>query len=134
MELRHAPPRPTGVKLLALCLAVYGVQSLWRAAQLLPHWIDSARHHRYGNVSFVWLELVSAITALAAAYGLWQQRRWARVPALVVVLLAMATLCLIAGFGIGDTGGGRAWLAAGAMLLPAFVLAGWLLRYLWRHT
>jgi hypothetical protein len=115
-------------------LAVYGVQSLGSVVQLFPLWLDAARHHRYGNASFVWLELVSAIAAFAAAYGLWRQRRWARIPTLVVVLLAMATVCLIAGFGIGGVGSRRAWLVVGVLLLVAFALAGWLVRYVWRHT
>jgi len=133
-ELRDAPPRPVGVRVLAACLAVYGVQSLGSVVQLFPLWLDAARHHRYGNASFVWLELVSAIAAFAAAYGLWRQRRWARIPTLVVVLLAMATVCLIAGFGIGGVGSRRAWLVVGVLLLVAFALAGWLVRYVWRHT
>jgi len=133
-ELRDTPSPPVGVRVVAACLAVYGMQSLGGAFQLFPLWLDAARNHRYGNMSFVWLELVSAIAAFTAAYSLWRQRRWARIPALVVVLLAMATLCLIAGFGIGDVGGGSAWLAAGVLLLLAFALSAWFLRYIWRHT
>jgi len=123
-----------GVRVVAACLAVCGVQSLGGAVRLFPLWLDAARNHRYGNMSFVWLELASAIAAFTAAYGLWRQRRWARIPALVVVLLAMVTLCLIAGFGIGDVGRGSAWLVAGVLLLLAFALSAWFLRYIWRHT
>ena len=130
----EAPPRPTGVKMLAACFAVYGAQSLGGAIQLFPRWLDAARSHRYGNMSFVWLLLVSAIAALAAAYGLWRRRRWARVPTLVVVVLALAQFFLIAGFGVGGVNGGGAWVAVGALLLVALVLAAWILTYVWRHT
>jgi hypothetical protein len=133
-ELRDTPSRPVGVRVLTACLVVYGVQSLAGAVRLFPLWLDAARNHRYGNMSFVWLELATAIAAFTAAYSLWRQRRWARIPALVVVLLAMATLCLIAGFGIGDVGGGSAWLVAGVLLLLALALSVWFLRYIWRHT
>jgi hypothetical protein len=122
------------VRVLAVCLAVYGVQSLGGVVYLFPHWLDAARHHRYGNESLVWSELASAIAAFAAAIGLWRQRRWARAPILVVVVLAMATLCLIAGFGIGDVGSARSGFVVGVLLLVAIALAAWLVKYVWRHT
>jgi len=133
-QSQEGPSRAARVRVLAVCLAVYGVQSLVGAVQLFPQWLDAMRHHRYANVSFMWMELVSAIAALAAAYGLWRQRRWARIPTLVVVVLAMTQLCLIAGFAVGDVGSARVWLAVGVLLLLAFVLAAWLVRYIWRHT
>jgi len=128
------PSRPIGVMVVAACLAVYGLQSLAGGVQLFPLWLESARHHRYGNEAFAWMELISGVAALAGAYGLWRQRRWARFAALVVVLLAIASLCLIAAFSIGEAGGGSAWLVAGTLFLLAGALSVWVLRYIWRHT
>ena len=133
-DLPEHPSRPVGVKVLAACLAVYGLQSLGGVVQLFPLWLESARNHRYGNELFVWLELVSAIAAFAGAYGLWRQRRWARIAVVVVVVLAMTVLCFIAGFGIGDVGNGGAWLVVSILLLLAGALSVWFLRYVWRHT
>jgi hypothetical protein len=132
--LRDASSRPVGVKVLAACLALYGVQSSGSAVRLFPLWLDAARHHRYGNASFAWLEIVSAIAAFAAAYGLWRHRRWARIPTLVVVILALATVCVIMAFGIGGVASIGVWLVSGILLLLAFLLAAWLLRFVWRHT
>jgi hypothetical protein len=133
-ELQYTSSQPLGVKVLAICLVVYGAQSLVGALQLFPMWLDAVRHQKYGNESFIWLELTSAIAAFTTAYGLWKLRHWTRISALIVVFLAMTTLCLIAGFGIGDVGGGSAWLFVGVLLLLGFALSSWFLRYIWRHT
>jgi hypothetical protein len=120
--------------MLAACFGIYGAQAFAGFVQLFPLWLDAARHARYGNLSFVWVELVSSIAAVAAAYGLWRQRRWARTPTVVVVVLATVTGCWIVAFGLADVANGRVWFVVGVLALVALVLAAWLLRYVWRQT
>jgi len=133
-EKRNSPSRPIGIKVLVICMALYGLMSFGGVVQLFPLWLDAASHHRYGNMSFVWVEFVSALSALAAAHGLWHRRRWARVPTLVVLVLALATACLISGFGVGGVSSLRARFVVAALLLLGFALAALLFKYVWRHT
>lgn len=133
-DLRNGPSRPMGVKWVSVSLVLYGAQSLAGAIELLPMWLDGVRTHHYGAVPFLWIELALAISALTTAYGLWRQRRWARLPGLVVTLLSMAVLALIAGFGIGEVDGGGAWLRVGVLMLLAIALSAGFLRYLWHNT
>ena len=96
--IQPSGPGPKRLTILAALCAVYGVQALAAAIRLFPFWLAAAREGRYGSGSFAWLELGSAVSGLTAAYGLWQRRRWARVPFLVCVLLGIATLILVSLF------------------------------------
>jgi hypothetical protein len=111
---------------------VYGLQSLTAAIRLFPFWLAAARQGQYGSGALAWLELGSAVSALTAALGLWQRRRWARVPFLVCVLLGLTTLALVALFAAG--GGTAAWAFVVVVGTVAVAAAGWLTRYVWRSV
>lgn len=116
--------------ILALCAAA----SLRDFVNLLPTWIAAAKEGQHARESFDWIALVTAISAGAAAYGLWGRRRWARTPFAIFLVASLATLVLVTWFGLGDSGTGRAWLRAGLVWLLALALAGALMKYVWRHT
>jgi len=129
-----ARARPTGVIILAVMLLLEAVESLWGFVALLPYWLASAQQHRYASGAYAWVELITGLSALGAAYGLWRGRRWARIPFLILVAVAMGTFVLIAAFGIGEGGTRGPRLLVGLLLLIMLALALWLTRYVWRHT
>jgi hypothetical protein len=102
--------------------------------RLFPQWLAAAKHHRYGNMSFAWVELLSAVSQLAAAYGLWRGRRWARIPFLVAALLGIATIGLVTMFGVGEAGGQRGWVLGVVFMALVVAAAAGLIRYVWRST
>jgi len=129
-----ATPRPVGQSILAALCAVYGLQSLAGAVRLFPFWVAAAKQGHYASGAFAWVELVSAGTALMAAFGLWHRRRWARFPFLACVVLGLATLTVIALFGVGEAGGTSAGVFVGVFAACALAIAGWLTWYVWRST
>jgi hypothetical protein len=126
--------RPVGLTVLAVVSAVMGLQSFFVAIGLFPLWLAAARQGRYGNEGFVWVELLSAASALAAAYGLWRRRRWTRIPFLIGMTATLGTWYFIAAFGLGDVGTVRTGLIMGLLLVVPLAVAGWLVRYVWQHT
>lgn len=132
-QVPHAS-RPIGPIILAALCAVYGLQSLAGAIRLFPFWLAAAKQGHRGSGAFAWVELLSAVSALMAAYGLWHRRRWARLPFLVCVVLGLATLSVIALFGVGETGGTSAWVFVGLVAAVSVGIAGWLTWYVWRST
>jgi hypothetical protein len=135
MADRAVPPsRPSGIIWLAVLCAIFGLGSLAGAMRLFPQWLAAAKHHRYGNMSFAWVELLSAVSQLAAAYGLWRGRRWARIPFLVAALLGIATIGLVTMFGVGEAGGQRGWVLGVVFMALVVAAAAGLIRYVWRST
>lgn len=133
---RHAAPpdRPAGITWLAILCGILGVGSLSTATRLLPLWYAGAKQHHYGTMAFVWVALLSAVSMLAAAYGLWAGRRWARIPFLVAVLLGIASIGLVTMFGAGTIGGQRGWAMGVVIMVLVIAVAAALLRYVWRST
>ena len=127
-------PRPSGLSLLAILSAVFGLESLGTAVRLFPVWLAAAKQHRYGSVTYTWVAVVAAASGFAAAYGLWRRRRWARVPFIICAVLAIATAGVITMFGLGDDGGSLGWVVAGLSLGVLVAIAGWLVRFVWRST
>jgi len=127
-------PRPLGLSVLAILCALNGLSSLASAVQLFPEWLAAAKQHHYGRFSFTWVGLGAAVSGLAAAYGLWQRRRWARIPFVVSAVLAVVTACLITMFAVGEIGTSSGWVAGGLLLAVNVAVAGWLVRYVWRST
>ena len=135
MADRAVPPsRPSGIMWLAILCAIFGLQSVVGAMRLFPLWLAAAKHHRYGNMSIAWVELLSAVSGFAAAYGLWRGRRWARIPFLVAALLLVATIGLITMFGVGEVGGQRGWVMGVVFMALVVAAAAGLIRYVWRST
>lgn len=126
--------RRSGIIWLAVLSALFGLESLAGAVRLFPQWLAAAKQHRYGSMSFAWVQLLSGVSGLAAAYGLWQGRRWARFPFLVAVVLVIATIGLITMFGVGDVGGPRAWVPGVVFMALTVAVAAGLIRYVWRST
>jgi hypothetical protein len=127
-------PRPPGIIWLAILCAIFGLESLVGAMRLFPLWLAAAKQHRYGSMSLAWVEVLSAVSGFAAAYGLWRGRRWARIPFLVAALLLVATIGLITMFGVGEVGGQRGWVMGGMFMALVVAAAAGLIRYVWRST
>ena len=135
MADRALPPnRPPGITRLAILCAIFGLESFASAMWLLPQWLAAAKQHHYGNMSIAWVQLLSAVSGLAAAYGLWKGRRWARIPFLVAALLIIATIGLIIMFGVGEVGGQRGWVMGLVFMALVVAAATGLIRYVWRST
>jgi hypothetical protein len=129
--------RPVGIVLLTGALALYAAGAFQGVVLLLPQWLAAAREHRFGSGAFVWVQVVAFVTALAAAFGLWNRRRWARMAFLACMGVTIATSVWIAAFGFmafGPEAPGPAWLPLAAVLLGLLVAATLLVRYVWRHT
>jgi len=135
MTDRAVPPiRPPGITWLAILCAIFGLESFAGAVRLFPQWLAAAKQHRYGSMSFAWVELLSAVSGLAAAYGLWRGRRWARFPFLVAAVLVITTVGLITMFGVGDVGGQWGWVPGVVFVALTVAVATGLIRYVWRST
>jgi hypothetical protein len=135
MADRAVPPtRPSRIVWLAILCAIFGLESLVGAMRLVPLWLAAAKQHHYGNMSIAWVEVLSAVSGFAAAYGLWRGRRWARIPFLVATLLLVATITLITMFGVGEVGGHRGWVMGVVFMALVVAAAAGLIRYVWRST
>ena len=122
------------MSILAVLLLVGAAGSLRGFAVLFPGWLDAASRRQCGSGSFAWVELVAAAASLAAAYGIWRNRRWARFPFVVSVLVWLGTTAYVVAFGVAELGGVGVRVAAGLLLLVTLAVAGLLTRYVWRHT
>jgi len=136
MHDRVPPPRsrPRGVAILAALLALWALGALSGFTVLFPVWLAAARQHHYLSGSLAWVQLLTALSAFGAAYGLWHGRRWARMPAALLVASALGTSILAAAFGSGEAGTREAWLTVGVLFVILLSLSSWLLRYVWRNT
>ena len=123
-----------GIIWLAILCAMFGLGSLAGAVRLFPLWLAAARQHHYGNMSFAWVELLSAVSGLAAAYGLWLGRRWSRIPFLAAAVLVIVSIGFITMFGVGEGGGQRGWIFGVVFMALVVAIAAWLIRYVWRST
>jgi hypothetical protein len=135
MADRAVPPsRSSGIIWLAVLCAIFGLGSFTGAKRLFPLWLAAAKQHRYGSMSIAWVQLLSAVSGLAAAYGLWRGRRWARILFLVAALLVIATIGLIIMFGVGEAGGRWGWVMGVLFMAVVVAAAAGLIRYVWRST
>lgn len=126
--------RPTGISVLAVLCAVFGLQSLATAVQLFPLWLAAAKQHRYASMSFTWVALLGAVSGLVAAYALWRGRKWGRIPFVVSATLAVVSVGLITMFAVGEGSGVWACIVAGLFFAVVIAVAGWLVGYVWRAT
>jgi hypothetical protein len=133
-EAQHSVPRPAGVVVLSAFLFLTGLGSLCGVVQLFPQWLGAARQHHYASSSYVWVELVAAGSALSAGFGLWRGQWWARIPFIISVCVSVGSMAFIAAFGLGDQGTVRGWSLVGIVTLVVLLIAGLLIRYVWRHT
>jgi hypothetical protein len=127
------PSRPSGITWLAILSALFGLQSFAGAVRLFPQWLAAAQRGHYGSMAFAWVELLSAVSGLAAGYGLWRGRRWARIPFLVAALLVVGTVGMITLFGVGEGGGGWVWMVAAGFMALVTAVAAVLIRHVWRY-
>ncbi len=119
------PSRPGGIAVLATLTGLLGLQSILGAV-----WSRSEN----ATSPLTWVELATAVTSLAAAYGLWQRRRWARYPFILTAALLILVHGAISMFGAGEIGGTRGWVVGVLLVTVGLVAAGALIRYVWRWT
>jgi hypothetical protein len=126
MPYRDRPP-PTGLRLVLFLLLIIGVGSLASAVQLFrTTGADGA------VVPITWLLLVIGVLSFGTAAALWRGSKGARYLFLAWALTNLGWQWLIA-YGVASVGGVLiGWVLAAVMALGAAVLAGVLVRYVWR--
>ncbi|MFF3559865.1 hypothetical protein ACFYXS_07515 [Streptomyces sp. NPDC002574] len=117
MSGKENPVRPGRTSRLAAAAAVAALEgaalAAWGIAMLVLGLVgnpDSPRQAEAGGLTV----LALAVMPLAAAYGLWQARRWSRGPALIIQLVALPVAWTMA-----QNGG--VMIAAGAALGAAAI-------------
>lgn len=129
MPHRADPTRRTVHSLIALVAALFGLATVVSGGSVALN-LGSARALA-GNVvpAVVWLNFLSGFAYLAAAWGIWRARRWARPLALAIVAVAaIASLAFVVA-----VLGGQPWepRTLGALLLRFGLWAAiaiWLIR------
>ena len=118
----------TGLRLVLFLLLIIGVGALASAVQLF-------RSTSTGGavLPITWLLLLIGALSFVAAGGLWRGSKWARYAFLAWAVANLGWQWLIA-YGVAAMGGVViGWMLAAVMALGAAVLAGVLVRYVWRR-
>jgi hypothetical protein len=121
-------PVLTGLRLVLFLLLIIGLGSLASAIQLFR-----STGGEGAIAPITWLLLVIGVLSFWAAGGLWRGWKGARYVFLAWALGNLAWQWLIA-YGVAAMGGAViGWILAAVMALGAAVLAGVLVRYVWRE-